>query len=38
VRRIEKSYGVLLDGAGAGIANQLDALDSARDHERKRQG
>lgn len=27
VRMIEKSYGVLLDGAGAGIARRLDAFD-----------
>jgi hypothetical protein len=33
VRMIEKSYGVLLDGAGVEIANQLDALDSERDHD-----
>jgi integrase len=32
VRMIEKSYGVLLDGAGIEIANQLDALDSERDN------
>ena len=31
VRMIEKSYGVLLDGAGIEIANQLDALDAERD-------
>jgi integrase len=37
VRMIEKSYGVLLDGAGVEIANQLDALDSERD-ARERQG
>jgi len=30
VRMIEKSYGVLLDGAGIEIANQLDALDTER--------
>jgi integrase len=29
---IERSYGVLLDGAGAGIASRLDALNSERDH------
>jgi integrase len=32
VRMIEKSYGVLLDGAGIEIANQLDALDTERDN------
>ena len=32
VRMIEKSYGRLLDGAGAEIANQLDALDTERDN------
>jgi integrase len=31
VRMIERSYGVLLDGAGAGIAGVLDALDAERD-------
>jgi integrase len=31
VRMIERHYGALLDGAGAGIANQLDALDAERD-------
>jgi hypothetical protein len=31
VRMIEKSYGVLLDGAGAGIASRLDALDAERE-------
>jgi integrase len=31
VRMIERSYGVLLDGAGAGIAGVLDALDADRD-------
>jgi integrase len=30
-RMIERSYGVLLDGAGAGIAEALDALDVERD-------
>jgi hypothetical protein len=29
---IERHYGALLDGAGAGIATQLDALDAERDH------
>ena len=28
VRMIERHYGTLLDGAGAGIAGRLDALDS----------
>jgi integrase len=32
VRMIERHYGALLDGAGAGIATQLDALDAERDH------
>jgi integrase len=39
VRMIERHYGALLDGAGAGIAGRLDALDAERDqvadaHER----
>ncbi len=28
---IERHYGALLDGAGAGIASRLDALDAERD-------
>jgi hypothetical protein len=28
---IERHYGALLDGAGAGIADRLDAFDSARE-------
>ncbi len=31
VRMIELHYGALLDGAGAGIAGRLDALDAERD-------
>jgi len=31
VRMIERHYGALLDGAGAGIAGRLDALDADRD-------
>lgn len=31
VRMIERHYGSLLDGAGAGIAGRLDALDAERD-------
>ena len=31
VRMIERHYGTLLDGAGAGIAGRLDALDAERD-------
>jgi hypothetical protein len=31
VRMIERHYGALLDGAGAGIAGGLDALDAERD-------
>jgi hypothetical protein len=31
VRMIERHYGTLLDGAGAGIAGRLDALDRERD-------
>jgi hypothetical protein len=31
VRMIERHYGKLLDGAGADIADRLDALDAARD-------
>jgi hypothetical protein len=30
VRMIERSYGALLDGAGAGFAGRLDALDAER--------
>ncbi|MBA3260919.1 MAG: tyrosine-type recombinase/integrase [Thermoleophilaceae bacterium] len=30
VRMIERHYGALLDGAGAGIADRLDALDAER--------
>ena len=38
VRMIERHYGALLDGAGAGIAGRLDALDTERDrgHGRRR--
>ena len=28
---IERSYGVLIEGAGAGIASRLDAFDSGRE-------
>ena len=31
VAMIERHYGTLLDGAGAGIAGRLDALDTERD-------
>jgi hypothetical protein len=31
VRMIERHYGALLDGAGAGIAGRLDRLDAERD-------
>ena len=31
VAMIERHYGALLDGAGAGIAGRLDALDAERD-------
>jgi hypothetical protein len=31
VYMIERHYGALLDGAGAGIAGRLDALDAQRD-------
>ena len=30
VRMIERHYGALLDGAGAGIAERLDAYDAER--------
>jgi hypothetical protein len=30
VQMIERHYGTLLDGAGAGIASRLDALDAER--------
>jgi integrase len=33
VRMIERHYGTLLDGAGAGIADVLDALDATRDNK-----
>jgi integrase len=32
---IERSYGALLDGAGAGIASRLDAFDQGTDHARR---
>lgn len=35
VRMIERHYGALLDGAGAGIAGRLDALDAERDQATK---
>ena len=31
VRMIERHYGALLDGAGAGIASRLDAYDAQPD-------
>lgn len=31
IAMIERHYGALLDGAGAGIAGRLDALDAQRD-------
>jgi integrase len=34
VRMVERHYGALLDGAGAGIAGRLDALDAERDRAR----
>jgi hypothetical protein len=33
---IERSYGVLIEGAGAGISSRLDAFDAAR-HEQASQ-
>ena len=36
VRMIERHYGALLDGAAAGIAGRLDALDNERDRDRER--
>ena len=33
VRMIERSYGILLDGALESIAGRLDALDRERDAE-----
>jgi hypothetical protein len=33
VRMIERQYGALLDGAHAGIAARLDALDQATEAE-----
>lgn len=39
VAMVERHYGTLLDGAGAGIAGRLDALEAERDratHERSR--
>lgn len=35
VRMIERHYGALLDGAGAGIAGRLDALDARRDQAKR---
>ena len=31
ITMIERHYGALLDGAGAGIAGRLDALDAERE-------
>ncbi len=31
VQMVERHYGTLLDGAGAGITGRLDALDAERD-------
>jgi hypothetical protein len=31
IQMIERHYGTLLDGAGAGIAARLDALDAQRE-------
>jgi integrase len=36
VLMIERHYGALLDGAGAGIAGRLDALDDGRDRDEPR--
>jgi integrase len=36
VLMIERHYGALLDGAGAGIAGRLDALDDERDRDEPR--
>lgn len=36
VRMIERHYGALLDGAGAGIAGRLDALDAERERAERR--
>jgi hypothetical protein len=33
VGMIERHYGTLLDGAGAGIAGRLDAFDAAQERE-----
>jgi len=30
---VERHYGTLLDGAGAGIAGRLDALDAQRERD-----
>jgi integrase len=35
VRMIEKHYGTLLDGAGAGIASRLDAFDAEQEQRAK---
>ena len=37
VRMIEKHYGALLDGAGAGIASRLDAFDAEQEQATQRQ-
>jgi integrase len=36
VRMIERHYGALLDGAGAGIVSRLDALDAERESNARR--
>jgi integrase len=38
VRMIERHYGALLDGAGAGIAGRLDAFDAGREQADRGQG
>jgi len=37
VRMIERHYGTLLDGAGAGIASRLDAYDAKQSQASQRQ-
>jgi hypothetical protein len=36
VQMIERHYGTLLDGAGAGIASRLDAFEASQDKQRER--
>jgi len=35
IEMVERHYGTLLDGASAGIAGRVDALDAERDHDKE---